>query len=49
MNLVGFWTAEIGPYEAGWGTARIWWRVGHTAFWLAVFMVVVAFMVRLFL
>src|SRR2546423_1334775 len=45
-NLSSFWTKEIGPYKTNWWKARTWWCIGHTAFWIAVFLVVGTFLVH---
>jgi hypothetical protein len=46
-DLTSFWTTKLGPYNVKLWKAHEWWRVGHTAFWLAVILVVGAFLVRL--
>jgi hypothetical protein len=43
-SLNSFWIKRIGPYETNWWKARTWWRIGHTAFWIAVFVVVGTFL-----
>lgn len=42
--LNNFWETEIGPYEKQWWKAEKLWRVGHSAFWIAVILVVVTFL-----
>jgi hypothetical protein len=43
-SLNSFWTKKIGPYKWGWCRAQTFWRVGHTAFWIAVFLAVGSFL-----
>jgi hypothetical protein len=44
ISLNSFWTQRIGPYKWGWCKARTCWSVGHTAFWIAVFLTVGTFL-----
>ncbi len=43
-DLNRFWNKEIGPYKREWWKPQRWWRIGHTAFWIAVFIVVGTFL-----
>src|SRR5215210_1827605 len=39
-NLKKFWTRKIGPRKREWWKPHVWWCIGHTAFWIAVLLVV---------
>jgi hypothetical protein len=43
-SLDNFWNGKIGPYRKRWWKAEVWWRIGHTSFWVSVFLVVGTFL-----
>jgi hypothetical protein len=42
-----FWRKKIGPSKGEWWETWKWWRLGHGAFWTAVFLVVGSFLAQL--
>ena len=45
-GLEKFWTTAIGPFNGKWMFAKTWWRIEHTAFWIAVLIVVGGFLLK---
>ena len=45
-SLEKFWTTSIGPFKLKWMKAETWWRIEHTAFWIAVLIVVGGFLLK---
>jgi len=45
-SLETFWTTEIGPFKLKWMKAKFWWLIEHTAFWIAVLIVVGGFLLK---
>jgi hypothetical protein len=42
----GFWRKKIGPFKWKWYTPKVWWALGHGAFWLAVSLFVATFFIQ---
>jgi hypothetical protein len=46
VGLEKFWSTPLGPFKQGWMTAKTWWCIEHTAFWVAVLIVVGGFLLK---
>ena len=45
-GLERFWTTRLGPFKKQWLPAKTWWLIEHTAFWVAVLIVVGGFLLK---
>src|SRR5262245_54900634 len=45
-SLETFWTTSIGPFKLKCMKAKRWWFIEHTAFWVAVLIVVGGFLLK---
>jgi hypothetical protein len=46
VGLERFWTTRLGPFKRQWMPAKTWWLIEHTAFWVAVLIVVGGFLLK---
>ena len=45
-DLKRFWTTHLGPFKMQLMPAKVWWCIEHTAFWVAVLIVVGGFLLK---